>query len=38
LEEVSWMKSVPNFISYLYEFCQIFPHLVSIFLVRKGDF
>jgi hypothetical protein len=32
------MKSVPNLISYLQEFSQIFPHLVSIFLVRKAIF
>jgi hypothetical protein len=32
------MKSVPNFISYLHEFSQIFTHFVRIFLVRKGDF
>jgi hypothetical protein len=32
------MKSVPSIISYLHEFSQIFPHLVSIFLVWKCDF
>jgi hypothetical protein len=32
------MKSVTNLISYLQEFSRIYPHLVSIFLVRKGDF
>jgi hypothetical protein len=32
------MKSVPNFISYLKEFSQIFTHVVPIFLVWKGDF
>jgi hypothetical protein len=36
LEEVSMMKSVPNFISYLHEFSQIFPHFVSIFLEWKS--
>jgi hypothetical protein len=30
------MKSVPNLISYLQEFSQIFPHIVSIFLVQKA--
>jgi hypothetical protein len=34
---VSSMKSVPNLISYLHEFSQIFPHLVF-FLVWKADF
>jgi hypothetical protein len=31
------MKSAPNLISYLHEFSQFFPHLVSIFLVQKSD-
>jgi hypothetical protein len=30
------MKSVPNLISYIQEFSQIFPHIVSIFLVQKA--
>jgi hypothetical protein len=30
------IKSVSNLIFYLQEFSQIFPHLVSIFLVRKA--
>jgi hypothetical protein len=35
LEEVSMMKNVSNLISYLQEFSQIFPHLVSILLCGK---
>jgi hypothetical protein len=38
LEEVAILKSVPNWISYLHQFSQIFPHLVSIFLVRQEIF
>jgi hypothetical protein len=38
LEEVSMIKSVPNLISYPQEFSQVFPHLVTIFLVRKAIF
>jgi hypothetical protein len=38
LEQVSMMKSVLNLISNLQEFSQIFPHLVSIFLMQKAIF
>jgi hypothetical protein len=38
LEEMSMMKSVPDLISHLQEFCQMFPHYVSIFLVQKYIF
>jgi hypothetical protein len=36
-EKVVIIKSVSNWISYIHEFYQNFPHLVSIFLVRKSD-
>jgi hypothetical protein len=32
------LKSVPNWISYLHQFSQIFPHLVSNFSCEGGNF
>jgi hypothetical protein len=38
LAEVSIMKTVPNWISYIQAFFQIFPHFLSIFLARESIF
>jgi hypothetical protein len=38
LEEVSIIKSVPNYIYYLHEFSKIFIHFLSMFLAWKSVF